>query len=343
MPRETDSLPPHAANKRATITDVAKHAGVSLATVSRVMNGNPKVDRDMADRVRASASELGYTASPLARSLKLGRTQTVAVLVPDLENPTFQALLRGISRAASADGFHVLIADSAEQVDEEQVLIRELRQRTDGLVLCAPRSAREDLSRLLDDPHPTVVINREPFDGTDTISGNYGEALYALVEHLHGLGHRHLAYLAGSTHSASNTARLGALHRAMVELADLTVDELPAGVDFDSGSRSADAVLETGATAVLAYNDLVAMGLLSALTERGVRVPEDLSLAGFDDIPFSRFTTPPLTTVTVPVMELGRMAWSALHARLEGHPLNANIVLQPTLAPRSSTGPASAE
>src|SRR6478736_5223838 len=146
---------------KSTITDVAKHAGVSLSTVSRVMNGNATVDPVMAERVRASAQELGYTASALARSLVLGRTQTVAVVVPDLGNPTFQAILRGLSRAAAADQYHVLIADSAESVDEERILAVETRRRTDGLILCAPRMADDDLRALVAGIRPVVLINRE--------------------------------------------------------------------------------------------------------------------------------------------------------------------------------------
>ncbi|MCT9819795.1 LacI family transcriptional regulator [Microbacterium sp. W1N] len=323
-----------------TITDVARHAGVSLSTVSRVMNGNATVDPALAERVRATAAELGYTANPLARSLVLGRTQTIAVVVPDLANPTFQEILRGLSRAAAVDGYHVLVADSAEQVDEEKVLAVDTRRRTDGVVLCAPRMDADALAALLPTLSPVVVVNRAPQELAPVVAADYRSALAELIAHLHGLGHRHLVFLAGVAGSASNAARREALADARAAHADLTIDELACGVDFDSGAAVADAVLAGGATGVLAFNDLVAMGLLSAVGDRGVRVPDDLSIAGFDDIPFARYTTPPLTTAAVPAAELGADAWAALHAQLTGATPVAAATRTPAVVLRASTGPA---
>lgn len=327
-------------SRRVRITDVAKAAGVSLATVSRVMNGNATVDERLAERVRSTAADLGYSASPLARSLVLGRTQTIAVVVPDLGNPTFQAVLRGISRAAAADGYHVLIADSAEQVAEERVLAEETRRRTDGVILCAPRLAQDELAPLLTRLDPVVVINRGRQDATPVVAADYRHALGGLVEHLYGLGHRRVAFLAGVARSASNAARLAALADARAAHPDLEIVEIPSGVDFDSGAAATDAVLGTGATAVLAFNDLVAMGLLSSLADRGIRVPGDLSVAGFDDIPFARYTSPALTTAAVPAAELGTQAWTALHALLTGADPEPFVSLVPDVVVRESTGPA---
>lgn len=326
--------------RRVGITDVARAAGVSLSTVSRVMNGNATVDPELAARVRATASELGYTASPLARSLVLGRTQTIAVVVPDLANPTFQAILRGISRAAARDGYHVLIADTAEQVAEERVLAEETRRRTDGVILCAPRMPQDELAALLSTLSPAVVVNRARQDAAPVVAADYRTALGELVEHLYVLGHRRLVYLAGVAGSASNAARLAAIADARVAHDDLEIVELPSGVDFDSGAAAADAVLATGATGVLAFNDLVAMGLLSSLADRGVRVPAQLSIAGFDDIPFARYTSPPLTTAAVPAIELGERAWSALHAQLTGAAAEPFTTLTPELVLRASTAAA---
>lgn len=330
------------ASSKATIIDVAQRAGVSLSTVSRVMNGNPSVDATLAERVRGVATELGYTASPLARSLVLGRTQTVAVVVPDLGNPTFQAVLRGLSRAASADGYHVLIADSAEQVSEEAVLAIATRRRTDALVLVAPRMPDDELAELLGEVRPAVLVNRVGDASTATVTADYGTPLRALAQHLHDLGHRRIAYLAGVARSASNSARLAALAAFRAEHPETSVIELPSGVDFDSGAAAADTVVDSGATAVLAFNDLVAMGLLSSVTARGIRVPEDLSIAGFDDIPFARYTSPPLTTAAVPAEDLGTSAWRAVHAALTEQDAPDSVRLEPRLILRGSTGPAPA-
>lgn len=328
------------ASSRPGITDVARLAGVSLSTVSRAMNGNPTVDPALVERVRAAATELGYTANPVARSLVLGRTQTVAVVIPDLTNPTFQAILRGLSRAAAADGFHILVADSAEDLDEELALARTTRLRTDGVILCAPRMPEEQLRDLLPELSPAVVINRDPQPETPVVSADYKAGLRMLIDHLVGLGHRRLAYLAGAPRSVSNRARQEAIAEAVAAIDGLIVEEIPAGVDFDSGTAAADPVLSSGATAVLAFNDLVAMGLLSALTARGADVPGSISIAGFDDIPFAAYTTPPLTTAAVPAAELGAHAWRAMHDQLSDETPTGMRTFVPSLIARGSTGDA---
>ena len=325
---------------RTTITDVARVAGVSLSTVSRVMNGHPRVDPELAERVRAVATELGYSASPLARSLVLGRTQTVAVVIPDLANPTFQAILRGLSRAAADDGYHVLIADTAEQVGEEAVLADTTRRRTDGVILCAPRLPAAELAALLPQIGPVVVVNRPAQADTPTIAADYRAAMAELVAHLHGLGHRRIAFLDGAVGSASGAARRDALAEARAAHPDLDIVEIAAGVDFNAGAAAVDDVMDAGVTAVLAFNDLVAMGLLSAVGARGIRVPEDLSVVGFDDIPFAAYTSPPLTTAAVPATELGTRAWAAMHALLTGEQAPPFVSLVPEVIVRASTGPA---
>jgi LacI family transcriptional regulator len=321
---------------RTRITDVARLAGVSLSTVSRAMNGNTTVDPALAERVRAAAAELGYTANPLARSLVLGRTQTIAVVVPDLENPTFQSILRGLSRAAAVDGYHILIADSIEQVAEERVLARTTRLRTDGVILCSPRMPEEELQALLPELAPAVIVNRAAQPGTPVVAADYGRAFRELIEHLLAHGHRHLAYLAGVTRSVSHRARQDAITDALRAHPEIRIEEIAAGVDFDSGAAAAASVLESDATGVLAFNDLVAMGLLTELTARGVDVPGGISIVGFDDIPFAAYTSPPLTTAAVPAAELGELAWRAMHDQLEGRTPNPQLTVVPQLVSRGS-------
>jgi LacI family transcriptional regulator len=331
------------AAKRArppTIGDVAARAGVSPATVSRVMNGNTSVDDEMAERVRAAATELNYTASPLARSLVLGKTNTIAVVVPDLENPTFQGVLRGLSRSAGRDGYHVLIADSAESIDDERILAVETRRRCDGVVLCAPRMPERDLRALLPELQPVVLVNRGSDSSVPTIAADYRTALRELLELLYGEGHRSLTYLAGAPRSASNAARLAALDDFRADHPDAAVDVVPCGVSFGDGYDAADAVSAGSGTGVLAFNDLVAMGLMSALGERGVRVPQDISVVGFDDIPFARYTTPPLTTASVPMAELGEQAWLRMRDLLDNARPGHALYFRPRVERRGSTGPA---
>jgi LacI family transcriptional regulator len=327
-----------------TIADVAARAGVSPATVSRVMNGNPSVDPALAAKVRAAATELNYSASPLARSLVLGKTGTVAVVVPDLGNPTFHGVLRGLSRAAARDGYHVLIADSAESVTEEAILAIETRRRCDGVVLCAPRMAAADLHPLLTDLKPVVLVNREaPGTGTPVVAADYRTALLELLELLFGDGHRSLAYLAGAPQSASNARRLAGVRDFLHAHPGASVQILPGGVSFADGYEAVERVVDSSATAVLAFNDLVAMGLINALTERGLRVPEHLSVVGFDDIPFARYMTPPLTTAAVPVTDLGEQAWRRMRDLLDDRTPDPAVSLRPRIERRGSTGPAPVE
>ena len=305
-------------NRRVGIADVAEKAGVSHATVSRVMNGNAAVDPGIAARVRAAAAELKYQPNPVGRSLALGKTDTIGIVVPDLANPTFQAILRGLSIAAAQDGYRVLIADSSEVTSEEAILAGEARRRCDGVVLCAPRMPDVELEELAPTLHPLVLINRTTINtNTPSLSVDYGQGIQELAEHLVSLGHQRLVYLSGPEHSASNRQRLVGLAEFRKEHPEIELQMLHGGSNFDSGHDSTEAIVASGATGILAFNDLVAMGLLSGLHERGIRVPEDISVTGFDDIPFAKYTTPPLTTAAVPINELGSLAWRRMREQIQ--------------------------
>ncbi|MFE4081180.1 LacI family DNA-binding transcriptional regulator [Paenarthrobacter sp. YIM B13468] len=328
-------------NRRVGIADVAEKAGVSHATVSRVMNGNAAVDPGIAARVRAAASELKYQPNPVGRSLALGKTDTIGIVVPDLANPTFQAILRGLSIAASQDGYRVLIADSSEVTSEEAILAGEARRRCDGVVLCAPRMGDAELEELAPTLHPLVLINRTTVaTNTPSLSVDYGQGIQELAQHLVGLGHRRLAFLSGPEHSASNRQRLVGLEKFRKEHPEIELQMLHGGSNFDSGHESTEAIIASGATGILAFNDLVAMGLLSGLHEHGLRVPEDISVTGFDDIPFAKYTTPPLTTAAVPINELGSLAWRRMREQIQqaGEPTTqAQDEFSPRMEIRKST------
>lgn len=325
--------------RASTIAEVARRANVSPATVSRVMNGRFVGDPEVAARVRQAATELRYSPSPLARSLALGETHTVAFVVPDIGNPTFQAMLSSLSKSAAADGYRVLIADSAEDPKEEELLAVETRRGCDGLVLCAPRMSDERLRALLPALQPVLLINRSsPQFDAPSLSVDYGTGVQHLAEHLFELGHRHIVYLEGPGPSMANRSRLDGLQSFADRVGDLRIDRVPAGSSSADGYASGAAVLETGATAAIAYNDLVAVGLVSALVQLGVSVPRDISVAGFDDIPLVRFMTPRLTSVSVPYEPLGAEAWTRLHSLIKGDTPSHNLVFQPRLQIRDSTG-----
>jgi LacI family transcriptional regulator len=326
---------------QATIDQVAAAAGVSRATVSRVVNGRTTVDPVIAERVRAAVRELDYVPSTVARSLSLGRTNTVALVVPDLGNPMFQQVLRGVTQAAAADGYRVLVADSAENPADEPVLALEARMRCDAIVLCAPRMSNERLQDLLPRVFPAVVVNRDVGAvAAPALSIDYGAGIRGLMEHLLGLGHTRFLFLSGPELSFSNHERLATLREVEASHPGISIEIVPCGATIDDGYRSIDLALASNATAVIAFNDLVAIGLLGHLAERGIPVPERLSVTGFDDIEFARFASPKLTTMSVPQLDLGRQAWTQLNALLEqGTPEHA-IYFRPRLEVRGSTGEA---
>src|SRR5690554_1240289 len=264
--------------RRTTIAEVAAHAGVSPATVSRVMNGRFVGEEAVAERVRASAVALDYSPSPLARSLALGTTRTVAFVVPDLANPAFQDILSALSKSAARSGYRVLVADSVESPSDELAIATEIRRRCDAIVLCAPRMPDAALAAAIDGLAPIVLINR-PGTSADApmLSIDYLTGIHQLAEHLYSLGHRRLAYVAGPTTSASDRFRRRGLAAFATEHPDVELVTLPGGVNIDDGQAAAERVRDSGVTAALAFNDLVAIGLVHRLEALGVSVPGDVS------------------------------------------------------------------
>jgi LacI family transcriptional regulator len=321
-----------------TISDVARHAEVSKATVSRVLNGKATVDAEIAGRVLAAVDALGYQPSMLARNLSLGRTNTVGVVVPDLENPMFQEILRGVTRAAAADGYRVLVTDTEEDPTDEAAAAREARRRCDAIVLCSPRLAEPELRALLAELHPVVLVNRELADSpVPSVSIDYASGMEQVLAELSALGHRRVVYLAGPAASQGDRLRRVGIARAISAHRELTVDVVAAGSALVDGAAAVDAVLALDATAVVAFNDLVALGLVSALRQAGVSVPAALSVVGFDDIPFAAFAVPALSTVSVPRRELGAEAWTRLRDTIGGAAGGHPLVFRPRFVAREST------
>jgi LacI family transcriptional regulator len=302
------------------------------------MNGRFFGEPEVAERVLASAKALSYSPSHVARSLALGSTRAIAFVVPDLANPTFQAMLSSLSKAAAKDGYRVLVADSAESPSDEPLLVSEVRGRCDAVVLCAPRMSDSELVALSESLRPLVLINRvTPRLDVPSLSIDYQSGIRGILQHLYDLGHRRLVYVDGPPESASNRERIAGIAEAVRVRGDLHVERIPGGVSIEGGMAAATAVRSSGATAAVAYNDLVAIGLLNGLIELGVRVPDDISVTGFDDIPFARYTTPTLTTASVPHAELGAEAWKRMRALLSGTDPSHDVVFHPRVEVRRST------
>jgi len=323
----------------ATIAEVAERAGVSPATVSRVMNDRFLGDAAIAERVLGVATELNYSPSHLARSLALGQTSAIAFVVPDLANPAFQAMLSSLSKAAAKDGYRVLVADSAESPGDEPLLVSEIRRRCDAVVLCAPRMSDVELVGLAKSLRPLVLINRMN-DAIDapSLAIDYRSGVQDLAQHLYDLGHRQLVFLEGPSSSVSNAHRLDGLAEFEKMRPEVRIVRMQGGATSEDGLAAARRVRDSGATAALAFNDLVAIGLLNGLLGLGMSVPHDISVTGFDDIPFARYTTPSLTTLSVPHQKLGAEAWRRMGALIAGDEPEGNVIFHPRLEVRGSTG-----
>jgi DNA-binding LacI/PurR family transcriptional regulator len=325
-------------SNRATINDVALAAGVNASTVSRALaipgRGHP-VTRE---RIQLIAEELNYV--PNSRALPSGRTGVVAVLAPDITNPFYSDIIRGAQQQLKAAGYTLLLADTEESGELEASILAKLRPSCDGAVITASRLPDAQLTALAKDM-PIVVINRTPLGVPNVIMDSAGGIDQAL-EHLVSLGHVRVLYVSGPPGSWSNEKRWRAM-RSTAERLSVEVSRTGAFTPrTTSGAAAADALLNSGATAAIAFNDLLAIGMLKRFRERNVRVPDDVSVVGFDNIFGADFCNPPLTTLTLPIEEAGRVAVSMLLASFPsvGPKSQRRSVLLPThLTVRDSTGP----
>jgi len=293
---------------RATIHDVARLAEVSTATVSRVLSGGKPVSPQVTERVRAAAQEVGYRPNPAAQTLLRGSSQTIGVVVPDLGNPYFAEILKGIAAEAAGDGHHTLVAGTEEDPAQEYRSAIVLARWVDGLLLCAPRMSGPQLKEVAEASRRLVLINRvlrHPSVGAVVVDYHHG--VKELCAHLGALGHQRIVYLEGPPAAWSDHQRQRGFRAA--ETTGQTIIRVPCGSSLRDGHAAVDEALTHDPTAVIAFNDHVAVGVLSRLRELGISVPEDLSVAGIDDAPMSAHTDPGLTTYAVSTVELGRQAW----------------------------------
>jgi LacI family transcriptional regulator len=340
-----------------TIRDVARASGVHVSTVSRTFSAPHLVNPQTRGRVMAAAQTLGYRPNRAARALITGRTGNIGLIVADLSNPYFPPMIKAAESRARQNEYHVLVADTDEDPFVEQELVRTMAKQVDGILLCSPRMANSYIE-LLAREVPLVVVNRLVAGVPAVIMDVAGGAADA-VEHLVGLGHRNLCYLSGPRgswtnreirRSVSTTARGRGAHLEVIG------PNLPNRV---GGVAVAARVRASGCTAVLAYNDLLAVGLLAGLRDLGVAVPDEISVIGIDDTELSTLVRPALTTVATPKAAAGRAAVDLLlqlnsaSSRAEGdgprdrdeghtetaprHP-GAQMILKTTLNPRESSG-----
>ncbi|MGH8029375.1 MAG: LacI family DNA-binding transcriptional regulator [Arenimonas sp.] len=305
----------------ATIVDIARVAKVSVATVSRTLNGSANVSEATRRRILDAAAKLRYVPSSAARSLITRRTQTVGILLPDLHGEFFSELIRGIDFAARRRGLHLLVSSSHGDAAEAAAALKAMYGRVDGLLIMSPHVDAEFLAHNLPRRLSVVLMNTRIEGGPHASFSvdNYGGA-FAMVRHLVGRGHRRIALIAGPQKNFEAQERLRGYRDALKELLPDCAEQVLQG-DFteESGWRAGNQVLALAErpSAIFAANDVMAIGCLFALSEAGLQVPRDVALAGYDDIPMSRFITPPLTTVRVRIAELGEMALERLAMEID--------------------------
>lgn len=337
------TAPPGASpRKPATIHDVAALSGVAASTVSRALSNPERVNFRTRARIEAAAAQLSYVPNAQAKALSSGSTKAVAVLVSDITNPFFFDIIRGTQLQLKAAGYTQLLVDTEESDEVEMNMIEQLRNTADGIILTASRLSDDSLTQI-GAVLPTVAINRN-VPGVASVVLDTPTATNQALDHLISLGHTHVAYISGPDTSSSNHHRYAALSAAAEERQVNIVKLGPFAPRTYSGAAAADALVHSGATAGIAFNDLIAIGMLQRLRERGVRVPEDISIVGCDDIFGADFCSPPLTTVTAPVEQAGRVAVTMLLSKVNsavGATSRNHAVLPTHLTIRSSTGPVS--
>ena len=321
-----------------TIYDVAKVAGVAPSTVSRAFARPGRVNAETAARIRAVAEELGYRANPIARALSTSQTHIIGLVVSDVANPFYSELIRGVQTAAGEAEYVVLLADAQESGDREREALQRLLGVVEGIIIGSSRMS--DLAlRTIAKQTPMIVLNREMVDAPSVVTDNAAGAHAALV-HLRDLGHHAVAYIAGPEASWADGMRWRAIHDSAAKLG-LHVQRIgPFPPTFEGGMGAGDQFLGTGASAAIAYNDLVAIGLMGALRRAGRRVPHDHSVVGFDDIQAARLVTPSLTTVAAPMRYMGATAVRNLLSTIRGaKPERGRAFTMPVkLMIRNSTG-----
>jgi DNA-binding LacI/PurR family transcriptional regulator len=289
--------------KKTLLRDVADHAGVSAATVSRIFNGNPRVDPELRTRVHRSAEALGYRPNRLARNLRMQRIDAIGVVVSDIENPHFGAMIKVIEHEAFSRGLQML-AD----------------ERVSGVILATSDPAAKEVSDLLDASIPVVAFDREIADPrADTVIADNTNGLAQATNLLIGAGHTDIGYIGGRPNVETGIERLRGYQRAM-RAAGLKTRAVAGDFRIEGGRRAVAKLLSSAQppTAIVVANNLMTLGALRACRDAGVSIPDDLALVGVDDPYWAEFVDPPITSMAQPVAAMAREAVNLLLARLEG-------------------------
>lgn len=329
----------------ATIRDVARRAGVSIKTVSRVLNNSPLVSEETRTRVMSAIDALDFHPNAAARALVLRKSKTIGLVIADITNPFFPEVVRGVEDVANQHNYNVILCNTDENPEKERCYINLLREKQgDGIILAGSRVGPEEIIALGKKGVHVVVINRDirhPRVGVVAVANE--ERGYEAVSHLVKIGHTRIAYISGSPVSSSNAERLEGYKRALHDNGIPPDGSLVVQADptREGGSEAMSILLGCSPrpTAVFAYNDLQAIGAIDAIKEKGLSVPFDIAVVGFDDIQLASFTTPPLTTFRMPKYEMGQRAAEMLIGMINSRVVReSRVVVDPQLIVRESCG-----
>lgn len=333
-------------NRAVRMTEVARAAGVSAATVSRVLNGSTTVAPELAERVRAAAIATNYIRNPNGRALRRQRSDTWALIVSDLQNPFFTALVAAVEHVAVQAGYSVMLCNTGEDLDRENTYLdTAIAQRMAGVVVSVASEERSDLTRLSDAGIPTVVVDRRVHDFSgDSIMLDNVRAGRTAAEHLLELGHRRILCLGGPSGVSTTADRLDGVAAGFQQFGVpfersrlVRTDVRPAEVEELVATELAST---HPPDAIFALNGRLTTGAYRAVQASGLQIPRDISLVGFDDDPWTRMVTPAVTLIAQPVTEMGKRAAECLLMRAEAMSGQAtHLMLTPTLEVRGSTGP----
>jgi LacI family transcriptional regulator len=320
-----------------TIYDIARLTGVSPSTVSRALNKPGRLNAQTERRIRDAAAELGYRINPMARALPTGKTGTLGLLVSDITNPAYFDLVRGAERVASETGMTIVFADSQESPELERSTAERLQTSVDGLLLVGSRLEDQQIQEL-SSVKPLVIVNRL-VDGIPAVIPDVRPGITTALELLREAGHRRIAYLAGPEASWMNGQRWQHAFEIAVEW-DMSIVEIKSNAPTrEGGAEAFGRVKAADVSAVLAYNDLVALGLLRECRDHGLDVPGRLSIVGFDDIFGADLPTPALSTIRMPLAALGENGIRRLLIEIDGGASEDDAALPTEFVGRESIGP----
>jgi LacI family transcriptional regulator len=321
----------------ATIRDVAAAAGVSTATVSKYVNGAQRFSPAVEATIKEVIDKLGYRSNPLAASMITGRTKSIGLSVLDIANPHFTSIVKGVNRVAQAHGYTVLLVDTEENPDRERPLLEALSRRVDGIIMFS-RMLEPEMDWVMGLGKPLVYFGSLTRLDIPWVISDDHRGGYMLARHLVSLGHKRIAYLS-FPRSRRDSERLGGIRECLAaHKLELTLHETSAPTAAE-GERICSAIM-LGAEhpdALICYNDLIALGFMKEAQTLGFKLPEDISVAGFDNILYGQYTSPALTTVDLQSERMGEEAMEKLLASIDGKPATDTVTIDPQLILRAST------